>query len=268
MKSRVARLAVFLFILMLQAKDGNPAVFDRNQPDLPDWTGDIVRNLRHRESIPSTVPDSEPVQFVPSKVKDTTQMNERDSMDGEREDGTSETDQWPCDSCTLLNDLGKTKCAICDAPAPKKSKDWNKDIEKSSTHKTRDFDAFNTALFPNDSADTKTRDEDTIVSFTPLNLTVQADRNNDENAGTLTALNRKKIGFNNRTRVKIQVQKKKRSQNSGVLNRTRVNIQLHKKKRSQNSDWNCSACTFTNSNRNTICEICRTEKIQSRSNRG
>eukprot|EP01083_Nonionella_stella_P096705 271918_1 len=291
MKSRVARLAVFLFILMLQAKDGNPAVFDRNQPDLPDWTGDIVRNLRHRESIPSTVPDSEPVQFVPSKVKDTTQMNERDSMDGEREDGTSETDQWPCDSCTLLNDLGKTKCAICDAPAPKKSKDWNKDIEKSSTHKTRDFDAFNTALFPNDSADTKTRDEDTIVSFTPLNLAVgdkasppgQADRNNDENAGTLTALNRKKIGFNNRTRVKIQVQKKKRSQNSGVLNRTRVNIQLHKKKRSQNPgarrhqaraedrarhSWKCRTCTFDNYNTKANCEMCGAKNMQSRSNRG
>eukprot|EP01083_Nonionella_stella_P281368 957338_1 len=278
MKSRVARLAVFLFILMLQAKDGNPAAFDRNQPNLPNWTGHIVRNHRHLDSSPSTVPDSEPVQFVPSKVKDTTQMNERDSMDGE---------QWSCQICTFLNDGDMTKCSMCDAPAPKKSKDdeeklseqlrhWNKDIEKSSTHKTRDFDAFNTALFPNDSADTKTRDEDTIVSFTPLNLAVgdkasppgQADRNNDENAGTLTALNRKKIGFNNRTRVKIQVQKKKRSQNSGVLNRTRVNIQLHKKKRSQNSDWNCSACTFTNSNRNTICEICRTEKIQSRSNRG
>eukprot|EP01083_Nonionella_stella_P317885 1159409_1 len=198
MKSRVARLAVFLFILMLQAKDGNPAAFDRNQ-----------------------------LQFVPSKVKDTTQMNERDSMDGE---------QWSCQICTFLNDGDMTKCSMCDTSAPKKTRDdeeklpeqlrhWNKDIEKSSTHKTRDFDAFNTALFPNDSANTKMRDEETIVSFTPLNLAVgdkasppgQADRNNDENAGTLTALNRKKIGFNNRTPLNIQATQTKNTHNAGTL---------------------------------------------------
>eukprot|EP01083_Nonionella_stella_P174770 606818_1 len=92
MKSRVARLAVFLFILMLQAKDGNPAAFDRNQP-IPDPPRHLVRSWNPRHLKSST--DAEWVRFVPSKVNeiDTTQMNELDSMDGESEDGISETDE-------------------------------------------------------------------------------------------------------------------------------------------------------------------------------
>eukprot|EP01083_Nonionella_stella_P281369 957339_1 len=102
MKSRVARLAVFLFILMLQAKDGNPAAFDRNQP-IPDSPRHLVRRWNPWHQKSST--DAESVQFVPSKVKDTTQMNERDSMDGE---------QWSCQICTFLNDGDMTKCSMCD----------------------------------------------------------------------------------------------------------------------------------------------------------
>eukprot|EP01083_Nonionella_stella_P174769 606811_1 len=164
MKSRVARLAVFLFILMLQAKDGNPAAFDRNQP-IPDSPWDLVRNHRHLDSSPSTVPDSEPVQFVPSKVKDTTQMNERDSMDGE---------QWSCQICTFLNDGDMTKCSMCDTRAPKKTRDWHNDIKQSSARKTRDLEAFNEELFPNDSTNPKTRTLKTkeigSLNMTPLNI--------------------------------------------------------------------------------------------------